>query len=53
MVYIADGYDADEVQPIKEFLKKKDRKKRVKLVWNEEKKYFLESTVTAIRTFCM
>jgi glycosyltransferase involved in cell wall biosynthesis len=54
VVYIADGFDADEVQPIKEFIKKKDRfKQNVKLVWNNEKKYFLESTITAIRAFCM
>jgi glycosyltransferase involved in cell wall biosynthesis len=53
VVYIADGFSAEEVQPVKQFIKKRDTDKRVSFVWNNEKKYFLESTVTAVKAFCM
>lgn len=53
MVYIADGFMPEEVQTVKQFIKTRDLDKRVSFVWNNEKKYFLESTVTAIKAFCM
>jgi hypothetical protein len=38
---------------VRQFIKKRDRDRRVSFVWNSEKKYFLESTVTAVKAFCM
>lgn len=53
VVYIADGFTAEEVQAVRQYVKLRDTDKRVSLVWNNEKKFFLESTVTAVKTFCM
>lgn len=38
---------------MRQYIKLRDTDKRVSLVWNNEKKFFLESTVTAVKTFCM
>lgn len=53
VVYVADGFTADEVEPIKSYIKEKDADNRVNFVWNPEKKYFLESTMTAINDQCL
>lgn len=53
VVYVADGFTAEEVQAVRQYIKLRDTDKRVSLVWNKEKKFFLESTVTAVKTFCM
>jgi hypothetical protein len=52
-VYIADGHADEQVLPIVKFLKEKDKKSRVTFVWNVERKGFLESAYSTIKTHCL
>ncbi len=53
IVFIADGYSSAEVQTVKEYLSTIDRRKQVALIWNSQKKSFLQSVLQAIRGNCM
>lgn len=51
-MFIADGYTGEDIEPVKLFIKEKDANEKVNLVWNTERKYFLESVMNAINDQC-
>lgn len=53
VVYVADGFSDEQVKTVKEYLQQVDSEKKVTLLHNAEKKYYLKSTITAINEHCL